>query len=156
MNDKNLNRPAEPISRDRAVSAAVSLADEQGIAGLSMRKLAKVLQIEAMSLYHHVANKDALLDGMIDSVFAETEPIDDYFAMRRRIYIAGFGAIVVVVLAGLLLFRRLIGERIEQMRLTAESIIDGDIAAACRWSGMAVSSIGRPARSIACWIAWAS
>ncbi|MEO7467438.1 hypothetical protein [Sphingobium limneticum] len=94
--------------------------------------------------------------GVRLAVFAETEPIDDYFAMRRRIYIAGFGAIVVVVLAGLLLFRRLIGERIEQMRLTAESIIDGDIAAACRWSGMAVSSIGRPARSIACWIAWAS
>lgn len=66
--------------------------------------------------------------GVRLAVFAETEPIDDYFAMRRRIYIAGFGAIVVVVLAGLLLFRRLIGERIEQMRLTAESIIDGDIA----------------------------
>lgn len=66
--------------------------------------------------------------GVRLAVFAETEPIDDYFAMRRRIYIAGFGAIVIVVLAGLLLFRRLIGERIEQMRTTAESIIDGDIA----------------------------
>lgn len=88
MNDKNLNRPAEPISRDRAVSAAVSLADEQGIAGLSMRKLAKSLQIEAMSLYHHVANKDDLLDGMIDSVFAEIElpslDLDWKAAMVRR------------------------------------------------------------------------
>jgi signal transduction histidine kinase len=66
--------------------------------------------------------------GVRLAVFAETEPIDDYFAVRQRLYIAGFGAIVVVVLAGLLLFRRLIGERIEQMRMTAESIIDGDIA----------------------------
>ena len=62
------------------------------------------------------------------AVFAETEPFDDYFAVRQRIYIAGFGAIIFVVLLGLLLFRRLIGQRIRDMRLTAASIVDGDMS----------------------------
>lgn len=66
-------------------------------------------------------------DGMRLAVFAETEPFDDYFAMRQRIYMGGFGAIILVVFAGLLLFRRLVGQRIEQMRLTAQSIIEGDL-----------------------------
>lgn len=61
------------------------------------------------------------------AVFAETEPIDHYFSVRRWLYISGFGAIIIVVLAGLLLFRRLIGQRIEQMRVTAESIVEGDL-----------------------------
>ena len=90
MNDKRTKRTTEPLNRDRAISAAVALADQEGIAGLSMRKLAKSLQIEAMSLYHHVANKDDLLDGMIDSVFAEIElpslDLDWKPAMVRRSY----------------------------------------------------------------------
>jgi AcrR family transcriptional regulator len=63
-----------PLSRERVLQTAVTLADERGLEGLSMRKLATELGVEAMSLYHHVANKDALLDGMIDRVFAEIEP----------------------------------------------------------------------------------
>jgi AcrR family transcriptional regulator len=51
--------------------AAVALADASGIESMTMRKLGEQLGVEAMSLYKHVANKDALLDGMIDSVFAE-------------------------------------------------------------------------------------
>ncbi|WP_404477714.1 ATP-binding protein [Novosphingobium sp. BL-52-GroH] len=66
--------------------------------------------------------------GMRLVVFAETEPIDDYSASRRLIYIAGFGAIVTVVLVGLLLFRRLVGQRIEAMRRTVDAIIDGDLS----------------------------
>lgn len=53
------------------MGAAVALADEQGLAGLSMRSLARQLGVEAMSLYHHVPGKEALLDGMVDAVFAE-------------------------------------------------------------------------------------
>ncbi len=68
--------------------AAVALADEHGIEALSMRRLAKELGVEAMSLYNHVANKDDMLDGMIDLVFAEIElPTtegDWRAAMRRR------------------------------------------------------------------------
>ncbi|AQA25255.1 bacterial regulatory, tetR family protein [Rhodococcus sp. MTM3W5.2] len=51
--------------------AAVAYADEHGIASLSMRKLGEALAVEAMSLYNHVANKDDLLDGMVDHVFGE-------------------------------------------------------------------------------------
>lgn len=64
-------RPA--LSRDRVVREAVALADDEGIDALSMRKLAQALGVEAMSLYHHVANKDDLLDGMVDVVFAEVD-----------------------------------------------------------------------------------
>ena len=52
---------------------AIALADERGVGELTMRKLAKELGVEAMSLYNHVANKGDLLDGMIDLVFGEIE-----------------------------------------------------------------------------------
>lgn len=70
------------------LQAAVSLADANGIDGLSMRRLGEQLGVEAMSLYKHVANKDDLLDAMVDSVFAEIdlavgEP-DWRAAVRRR------------------------------------------------------------------------
>ena len=61
------------LSRDRVIAAGVALADESGIAALSMRKLGERLDVEAMSLYNHVGNKDDLLDGMVDGVFAELE-----------------------------------------------------------------------------------
>ena len=75
-----------PLSRERVLQAAVELADQSGIESLTMRKLGESLGVEAMSLYNHVANKDALLDGMIDLVFGEIElpNIDWRTAMRRR------------------------------------------------------------------------
>ena len=63
-----------PLNRERVLRAAVALADEGGVEALTMRKLAKELGVEAMSLYNHVANKDDLLDGMVDIVFGEIEP----------------------------------------------------------------------------------
>jgi AcrR family transcriptional regulator len=66
----------KPLSRERILSAALELADEQGIEALSMRKLGQALGYEAMSLYNHVANKDDLLDGVLDLVLAEMEPPD--------------------------------------------------------------------------------
>lgn len=69
-----------PLTRDRIVAAAVALADDDGFDRLSMRRLAQALGVEAMSLYHHVANKDDLLDGMVDAVFSELhlpEPGDE-------------------------------------------------------------------------------
>ncbi len=65
-------RPERPaLTRERIVAEAVALADESGLAALSMRALAGRLGVEAMSLYHHVPHKDALLDAMVDAVFAE-------------------------------------------------------------------------------------
>ena len=60
-----------PLTRDRVLQAAVTFADTHGRDALTMRKLGEALGVEAMSLYNHVANKDQLLDGMVDLVFAE-------------------------------------------------------------------------------------
>jgi AcrR family transcriptional regulator len=83
---KTRNRP--PLTRERALRAAVELADREGLAELSMRRLAAVLGVEAMSLYHHVPNKEAILSGMVDLVFAEIDlpPRDGPWqsALRRR------------------------------------------------------------------------
>ena len=76
-----------PLSRGQVLQAAVTLADENGIGALSMRKLGQVLGVEAMSLYNHVASKGDLLDGMIDVVFSEVGlPAGDGWkaAMRQR------------------------------------------------------------------------
>lgn len=59
------------LTKDRILHAAIDLADVSGLDALSMRKLASSLGVEAMSLYNHVKNKDALLDGMIDLVVSE-------------------------------------------------------------------------------------
>jgi AcrR family transcriptional regulator len=61
------------MNREQVVTAAVALADEVGIEALSMRRLGQALGVEAMSLYNHVDGKEALLDGMVDAVFAEIE-----------------------------------------------------------------------------------
>jgi AcrR family transcriptional regulator len=65
--------PRIPLSRERVLQAAVALADESGSESLSMRKLGEAVGVEAMSLYHHVTNRDDLLDGMIDVVFGEID-----------------------------------------------------------------------------------
>jgi AcrR family transcriptional regulator len=61
------------LDREQILRAAVELADRYGVAALSMRSLGQAVGVEAMSLYNHVANKDDLLDGMVDVVFAEVE-----------------------------------------------------------------------------------
>lgn len=77
-----------PLTRDRILRAAIKLADRRGLEALSMRKLATALKVEAMSLYNHVANKDELLDGMVDVVMGEitlpTRGGDWRAAMRGR------------------------------------------------------------------------
>ena len=72
MAPKTQSRP--PLTRDRILQAALELADEGGIESLTMRNLGQTLGFEAMSLYNHVANKDDLLDGMLDLVLAESKP----------------------------------------------------------------------------------
>ncbi len=62
-----------PLSRERVLAAAVAVADAHGIAGLTIRSLAAELGVKPMSVYHHVANKDEILDGIVDIVFSEIE-----------------------------------------------------------------------------------
>ena len=65
--------PRTQLSKDRVLRAAIVLADERGIDALSMRKLAQELGVEAMSLYHHVAGKDEILNGIVEIVESDIE-----------------------------------------------------------------------------------
>jgi AcrR family transcriptional regulator len=62
------DEPRRPLSRERVLRAAIDLSDEAGIDSLSMRKLGQALGVEAMSLYNHVANKDDILNGIVEIV----------------------------------------------------------------------------------------
>ena len=77
-----------PLTRERVLRAAIGLADEVGIDAFSMRRLGQELGVEAMSLYNHVANKDDILDAIVDMVVGEiglpAEGEDWKAAMRRR------------------------------------------------------------------------
>ena len=82
--------PRPALTRDGVLAKAVELADHVGADALTMRKLADALDVKPMSLYHHVANKEAILDGMVDVVFSEIAspapppPRCDRFMLPRR------------------------------------------------------------------------
>jgi AcrR family transcriptional regulator len=80
--------PRAPLSTERVLQAALRLADAGGTEALTMRRLGQELGVEAMSLYKHVANKDAILDGIVDLAVGEItlpSPAEDWkTAMRRR------------------------------------------------------------------------
>ncbi len=83
--------PRIPLSRERVLRAAVGLADTSGIDAVSMRKLGQELGVEAMSLYNHVANKDDVLDGMIELVVGEIDlvaPGPDWKTRLRNLILA--------------------------------------------------------------------
>ncbi|MEV4168175.1 TetR/AcrR family transcriptional regulator C-terminal domain-containing protein [Nonomuraea sp. NPDC049709] len=75
----------EPLNREKVLDAALGLADEEGLDGLSMRRLAKSLGVEAMSLYNHVANKADLLDGIAERVFAQVERPDPELPWQEQV-----------------------------------------------------------------------
>jgi len=92
-------QPRTPLTRDRVLRAAVEVADVGGIETLTMRNLAHHLGVEAMSLYYHVENKAALLDGVVDVLIGEImeevstidspDPQDDWrTALRERVLAA--------------------------------------------------------------------
>ena len=64
----------EPLTRDRVLDAALGLVDRDGLEALSMRRLGEALGVEAMSLYNHVPNKGALLDGLHERILGEVAP----------------------------------------------------------------------------------
>jgi TetR/AcrR family transcriptional regulator, tetracycline repressor protein len=74
-----------PLSRRRILEAAVRLVDREGLEALSMRKLGGELGVEAMSLYNHVPNKDALLDGMVEVLLGELKIPSEKEGWERRI-----------------------------------------------------------------------
>lgn len=64
------NRAREPLSRERVLTAAMDIADAEGLSSVSMRRVAAALGVEAMSLYHHLPGKDGLLDGLVECLAA--------------------------------------------------------------------------------------
>ncbi len=102
--------PRVPLSRDRVLRAALALADEGGVEAVSMRRLGQVLGVEAMSLYKHVADKEAILDGIADLVMDEVEvpsPDLDWRTSIRRSAISAHEAFRRHPWAGLVLESRL-------------------------------------------------
>ncbi len=77
-----------PLSRERVLQTAIAIADSSGSSALTMRSLAQALQVKPMAVYHHVANKEEILDGIIDLVFSEIDlppaDVDWKAAMRQR------------------------------------------------------------------------
>ena len=66
--------PSRPVlSAERVIAAAVALADTIGVDALTIRKLAAELDVKPMTIYHHVPNKEAIIDGMVDVVFSEID-----------------------------------------------------------------------------------
>lgn len=91
--------PRLPLTRERVLRAAVQVADEGGISALTMRRLAEVVGAEAMSLYYHVANKEEVLDGVVEIIATEINDAVDRIdlpsegaawkaAMRKRVLTA--------------------------------------------------------------------
>lgn len=66
-------RPRSTLSPQRVIAAAVALADVIGVDALTIRKLAAELDVKPMTIYHHVPNKEAIIDGMVDHVFSEID-----------------------------------------------------------------------------------
>ena len=102
--------PRVPLSRERVLAAALALADEGGVEAVSMRRLGQVLGVEAMSLYKHVADKEAILDGIADLVMDEVEvpsPDLDWRTSVRRSAISAHEAIRRHPWAGLVMESRL-------------------------------------------------
>ncbi|MFE3192012.1 TetR/AcrR family transcriptional regulator C-terminal domain-containing protein [Nocardia sp. NPDC059240] len=94
------------ISREQVLDAALAFADRDGLAALSMRKLGAELGVEAMTLYHYVPNKDALLDGMVERVMSQADAgfadgpwstaLADYARALRKALLAHPGALPLV------------------------------------------------------------
>ena len=76
------------VSREQVLDAALALADEGGLAAVTMASVGAQLGVEAMSLYRHIGNKEEMLDGLVDRVFAEIDVPSDAHdwreALRRR------------------------------------------------------------------------
>ncbi len=84
--------PKIPITRARVLDAALRLVNERGAAGLTMRALATELDIEAPSLYKHIANKDEILDGLCELVYGQVTvgELDDDWQSRLKTYARAF------------------------------------------------------------------
>lgn len=81
-----------PLTRNEVLAVALAMIDAEGPDALSMRKLARALGVEAMTLYHHFPNKDAILDGVVALVFAGVRvpepPPEEWMALSEEMFVA--------------------------------------------------------------------
>ena len=87
MRDSDAPRARQRLSRERVLNAAVGVADAGGLGALTIRSLAQELGAKPMSVYYHVAGKEAILDGIVDVVFGEIDlpsPGGDWRSELRR------------------------------------------------------------------------
>jgi AcrR family transcriptional regulator len=92
VTNEALATPRQTLSKERVIRAAIDLADGEGLEAVSMRRLGQDLGVEAMALYRHVRDKEALLDGMIDAVvgdIARPTPGPDWRGSMRALALAG-------------------------------------------------------------------
>ena len=87
--------PDGRITRDVVLAAALQLIDQDGVDGLSMRRLARVLHRDPMILYRHAPNKAALLDGVAEAILAQlkVDPADPDWAAQLRAVARGYRAL---------------------------------------------------------------
>lgn len=85
---KTANSTRQSLTRVRIIDAAIKLADATGVHAMTIRKLATALNVKPMTIYHHVANKESIIDAMVDSVFNEIDlprmDVDWKTAIRER------------------------------------------------------------------------
>lgn len=90
VNETNKLTRRTPLTRERILNTALELADQNGLDTVSMRQVAQGLGVEAMSLYKHIANKDDLLDGLVELVVEQMSvpsPETEWKeALRERAY----------------------------------------------------------------------
>lgn len=80
------------LSREKILDKALAMADEQGLDALSMRKLADQLGVKAMSLYNHVANKDDLIDGLVERVMEDIPVPNPHKPWKQEMRLRGLNA----------------------------------------------------------------
>ena len=98
MTNRDDSSPRPPLTTDRVLRAAVDLADRDGLSALTMRRLGAELGVEAMSLYKHVANKEAILDGVVELIVGQIEiPQEAFLAVLNLLAAAGHTQPVLLV-----------------------------------------------------------
>jgi TetR/AcrR family transcriptional regulator, tetracycline repressor protein len=87
-----MQKSRKPLTRERVVETALALAEAEGADALTMRRLGRALGVEAMSLYRHVANRDDLLDALLEALVERHEPLDPAAPWEDRVRAFARGA----------------------------------------------------------------
>ncbi len=121
-----------PLTRDRLLDAALAVAERDGLERLSMRQLARELDVSPMALYRHVTNKEDLLDGLIERLLGQLRLPDDALGWEQRLRVLAAELRALAHrhpgLFGLLLRRRAVGAQATRPReIALRALRDGGL-----------------------------